>query len=46
VQLSWRNGRRYLRGIVFAAAGFSEVLVLVGLSAVLIAGLSLRLRAA
>jgi len=33
-------------GIVFAAAGFSEVLVLVGLSAVLIAGLSLRLRAA
>jgi DHA2 family multidrug resistance protein-like MFS transporter len=33
-------------GIVFGAGGFSEVLVLVGLSAILSAGLSLRLRPA
>jgi hypothetical protein len=35
-----------MRSIAFAAAGFSEVLVLVGLSAILSAALSLRLRPA
>ena len=46
VQLSRRNRRRHGGGIVFGVAGFEGVLVLVGLSALVRRGLSLRLRSA